>query len=74
MNSLSITYAYKYVLDFAPEYKFTKCGKCVNAKTGRQIKKVYNSRCLGYNIRGKFYSLTKLRKHLVIEQKIKLPF
>lgn len=74
MNYISITYAYDYYLDFAPEYKFTTCKKCVNVKTGRELKKVINSRCLGYNIRGKFYSLTNLRKHLFKETKKKLPF
>lgn len=70
MNSVSIRYAYNYELDFAEEYKFTTCGKCVNAKTNRLIKRVVNSRCVGYNIRGKFHSLTQLRKHLV-KSKIK---
>jgi hypothetical protein len=74
MNRLSITYEYNYELGFAPEYKWTICGKCVNAKTGRVIKKVYNSRCLGYNIRGRFHSLTSLRKHLVKPTIIKTPF
>jgi hypothetical protein len=74
MNTLTATYAYNWELDFAPEYKFTTCKKCINTKTGRQIKKAYNSRCLGYNIRGKFYSLTFLRQHLVRPKTIKIPF
>jgi len=64
MNSFTITYTYNYRLDFANHYVFTNCGKCMNLKTGRLIKKVYNSGCIGYNIKGKFYSLTKLRNHL----------
>ena len=74
MNTLSVTYAYNYQLDFAPEYKWTTCGLCVNTKTERVIKKVYNNRCLGYNIRGKFHSLTFLRKHLVKATEPKTPF
>ena len=61
MNTLSVTYAYTYEISFAPEYKFTDCKKCINVKTGRELKKRYVSRCIGYSIRGKFYSLTKLR-------------
>lgn len=64
MNSISITYTYNYQLNFATEYKFTTCNKLFNNKTGRQIKQVYNNSCIGYNIRGKFHSLTRLRKSL----------
>lgn len=74
MNYISITYTIKYVLDFAPEYGFTKCKKCFNKKTNREIKKVYNNGCIGYSIRGKFYSLKKLRRHLVKPIKENLPF
>lgn len=45
-------------------YVFTTNKLCVNIRTGRVIKKVYNSGCLGYNIQGKFYSLTFLRANL----------
>lgn len=41
MNSISIDYAVYWQIDFAPEYKWTRCGKCFNCKTGRQIKQVY---------------------------------
>ncbi len=74
MNYVSTTYAYVYELDFAPEYKFTICKKCINSKTGRELKQVYNNRCIGYNIRGKFYSLSKLRKHLIKPRVIDFPF
>jgi len=74
MNRITISYAYNYEIDFAPEYIFTKCKKCFNLKTGRKIKQVYNSRCIGYNIRGKFYSLKSLRKHLIKPKLISCPF
>jgi hypothetical protein len=64
MNSISVTYTYNYQINFATEYKFTTCKKLFNNKTGRRIKQVYNNSCIGYNIRGKFYSLTRLRKDL----------
>lgn len=64
-----------YQLKFANHYKWSKCGKCFNTKTEREIKQVYKSRCLGYNIKGKFYSLTYLRTQLeLIPKKEKLPF
>ena len=68
MPSISITYNYKYRIDFAPEYVFS--GKrCFNLKRGKEIKKVVHGYTLGFNIKGKFYSLAYLRTHLVkIEQ------
>ena len=74
MGYISISYAYNYQLDFAPNYKFTKCGLCINSKTGKVIKKVYNSGSKGYNIKGKFYSLNKLRPHLQKVKNVNLPF
>lgn len=64
MSLISISYAVYWELTFAPNYQWTKCGKCFNSKTGRQIKQVYKNRCIGYNIKGKFHSLVSLRKHL----------
>ena len=66
MNTISITYTYNYQINFATEYKFTTCNLLFNNKTGRKIKQVYNNNCIGYNIRGKFYSLTKLRSKLEV--------
>ena len=76
MNYVSITYATKYRLRFAPHYEFTTSGICVNRKSGKQIKKVYNNRCIGYTINGRFYSLKILRSELEkIPNKIEfLPF
>lgn len=54
----------EFRLSFAHNYQWSKCGKCFNVKTNRQIKQTYKNRCIGYYIKGKFYSLTKLRKHL----------
>lgn len=62
------------MIDFAPEYKFTKHKECFNAKTGRRIKQVSNNGSIGYIIRGKFYSLTKLKSHLIKPKKEKTPF
>jgi hypothetical protein len=74
MNSISATYTLKFELKFAPEYKWTKCGKCFNVKSGRQIKQVYNNGCIGYSIKGNFKSLKYLRTQLIKIQLITCPF
>jgi len=74
MNYVTVTYGYIYQLDFATQYKFTKCKKCINAKTNKEIKQVRVGGSIGYNIRGKFYSLTRLKQHLIKEPDFKTPF
>ena len=74
MTSISTTYTLKFELSFAPEYKWTICGKCFNTKSGRQIKQVYNNGCIGYSIKGKFKSLKYLRTQLIKIQSITCPF
>ena len=64
MITISVNYTCKYRVKFATNYVYTLCGKCYNIKTGRLIKQLYKSGCIGYVINGKFYSLTKLRKDL----------
>lgn len=61
---ISINYTCKYRLSFANNYLWTTCGKCYNIKSGRLIKQVYKSGCIGYMINRRFYSLTKLRSYL----------
>ena len=75
MNSITVTYTLKYRINFAVEYQFTTCKKCFNIKTGRQIKQTESKGSIGYCIRSKFYSLTKLRECLeLIPVREKLPF
>ena len=74
MNTLSIRYTYNYRHNTYHNYVWTICGKCVNLKTGRVLKQVYNNSCIGYNINGKFNSLTKLRKQLQKIPKESCPF
>lgn len=74
MLVITIHYTCKYRISFAPNYVFTKCGLCVNLKTNRIIKQVYNSGCIGYTIGGKFKSLTFLKAHLEKIKTEKLPF
>ena len=61
MNYISINKAIKYELSISPNYKWLNDNSCYNVKTGRVIKQVYNSRCIGYIINGKFMSLSKIR-------------
>ena len=74
MNVISITYTYKYELDFSPKYKWTTINECFNSKTNRKLKQVYNCGSIGYIIDGKFKSLSYLRKHIVKCKKESTPF
>jgi len=71
---ITVIYTPKYCLSFAKNYQWTECGKCFNAKTGRRIKQVYNNGSIGYNIKGKFYSLKRLRGSLEKIESVDLPF
>lgn len=64
MNTISVDYTLVYQLNFANEYKFTKCGMCFNTKRGKRLKQCYNSGSIGYNIKSRFYSLKYLRTRL----------
>lgn len=74
MITITVHYTCKYCLNFAPQYKFTTCGLCYNSKSGRLIKQVLKSNCIGYIIEGKFYSLTFLKTKLEKIKVNKLPF
>ena len=74
MHTISINYVLKYELDFASNYKWTSDGRCFNSKTNREIKNTMCGRSVGYCIQGKFYSLSTLRKHLVLIKNSKIPF
>lgn len=74
MVRITVIYTCKYRLNFANEYMFTTCGLCYNSKSGRLVKQVLKSNCIGYIIQGKFKSLTYLRTQLEKIPKNKLPF
>jgi len=74
MDRISESYTLVWELDFAPEYKWTKCGKCFNTKTGKKLKQSYNKGSIGYNIHSKFVSLTRLRGHLRKIEEKEIPF
>lgn len=74
MHTISTNYDLKWQLDFAENYKFTADGVCVNTRRMKVVKRVVCGRSIGYCIKGKFYSLTALRKHLQKIGECKLPF
>ncbi len=58
MHTFTKIYTLDFELNFASKYKFTKCRKCFNTKTGREIKQRLNGGSFGYYINSKFMSLT----------------
>jgi hypothetical protein len=74
MQAITVTYTLILVLDFAEEYGFTQCGKCFNRKRGKELKQVLQGGSIGYNIRSKFYTLTRLKKHLIKLDTVLNPF
>jgi hypothetical protein len=74
MNTVSKSYTLVWEIPFAPEYQWTKCGKCFNTKTGKELRQVYNKGSIGYNIRGRFRSLKALRPELRVIVSVKCPF
>ena len=74
MQTVSIRYTVKYELNFAPHYVWLSDNSCFNIRTGRKIKQVLVSGCIGYCIDGKFRSLTMLRNHLKKPQINDCPF
>lgn len=64
MTTISTTYTLVWQLKFATNYQWTKDGKCINILRNKVLKKYYNSGCVGYNIKGRFYSLSYLRTKL----------
>lgn len=62
--SKSVTYSFVWQLKNAENYKVTKCGKIVNCHRMTELKRVVSGYTIGYNIQGKFNSLSKLRNML----------
>lgn len=62
------------MISFARNYQWTNDGMCFNIKTGRKLKQVYNSGCIGYCINSRFYSLKYLRTKLELIKDDKPPF
>ena len=74
MIEITNKYDLKWQLDFAPNYKFTQCGKCFNVLRNKEVKETVIGYTAGFCINGKFTSKKKLRKSLVKIEKIETPF
>ena len=64
MLVITVPYTLVWQLDFDNNYGWTKCGKCFNIKRQKELKQVMQGGSIGYNIKGKFYTLKKLKQHL----------
>lgn len=73
MTTISVTYDCKYQVKGMPEYKFAK-KKLFNTQRGKEIKKVLNGYTIGYNLRGKFYSMQKIKAMIEPIEKNICPF
>ena len=74
MNKVSISYELKWQFKPLPYYQWTTCGKLINMRTGRKIKKTVNGRSVGYWIASHFHTLKSLRNNLEKIETIKTPF
>jgi hypothetical protein len=74
MINVSSSYDVKWRIKFSHNYQFTDNGICINTHRNKIVRRVLKSSCIGYNINGKFYSLTKLRTQLERIPKEECPF
>ena len=74
MIEITEKYDLKWQLDFAPNYQFTKCGKCFNVLRGKEMKETVIGYTVGFCINGKFKSKKALRKHLIRIVVVECPF
>ena len=72
---ITLNFTCKYTLDFDNDFVFIeKYNFLVNLQTGKILKQIMKGGSIGYVIRGKFYSLTRLRQSLVKIEKSDCPF
>lgn len=61
MDTISINYTLKYNIKGNENYSVTQCRKVFNNKTGKEIKKCYNSGSVGYWIAGNWVNIKTIR-------------
>jgi hypothetical protein len=72
---ISLQFTCKWTLDFDKDFVFIeKYNFLVNLQTGKILKQITKGGSIGYVIKGKFYSLTRLRQSLVRIEKQDCPF
>jgi hypothetical protein len=76
MNTISIEYSLKikWKIKGFDNYVFTENKKLFNLQTGREIRQILNGGSYGYCLKGRFYTLNKLKLLVYKDQKIDLPF
>lgn len=74
MIEITKKYDLKWQLDYAPNYQFSKCGKCFNILRNKEVKETLIGYTVGFCINGKFRSKKALRIHLVKIDSFECPF
>jgi hypothetical protein len=64
----------KWIIEGMENYCFTEKKELFNSKTGRKIKQTIIGYTKGYWLKGKFYTLNKLRPLLKRPENIDVPF
>ena len=65
MIVITVNYPLVWALKFNNNYGFTSCGKCFNIKRRKELKQVMQGGSIGYNIAGRFYTITRLKKEFI---------
>ena len=68
MHNILISYAIISEIVGHPQYKITACGKLINSKTGRIIRRIVVGGSKGYIIAGRFTPESKLQTQQVQHQ------
>lgn len=72
---INLQFTCKWTLYFDKDFVFIeKYNFLVNLQTGKILKQITKGGSIGYVIKGKFYSLTRLRQSLVRIEKQDCPF
>jgi hypothetical protein len=72
---ITLNFTCKWTLDFDDDFVFVeRFNFLVNLKTGKILKQITKGGSIGYVIKGKFYTLAKLKLHLIKIEKKDCPF
>jgi hypothetical protein len=72
---IELQFTCKWTLDFDNDFVFVeRFNFLVNLKTGKILKQITKGGSIGYVIKGKFYTLKKLKGHLIKIEKKDCPF
>ena len=72
---ITLVFSCKWMLDFDSDFVFVEHHNfLVNKKSGKILKQITKGGSIGYVLKGKFYTLAKLKMHLVKITKSTIPF